>query len=74
MENIKIYLSKITFIFKEIFKAEPFMLLSSLGAMFINGFSPVITAYTTSSIIEIFEQNIGNFTQDIYNHLLFLLI
>lgn len=74
MENIKIYLSKITFIFKEIFKAEPFMLLSSLGAMFINGFSPVITAYTTSNIIEIFEQNIGNFTQDVYNYLFFLLI
>ncbi|MDR1522131.1 MAG: ABC transporter ATP-binding protein/permease [Streptococcaceae bacterium] len=76
MKNQKTYLFKITFIFKEIFKAGPWVLFFSLGTMIINGISPIITTYTTFEIIKILEHKHNNevITQDAYNHLFFILI
>lgn len=74
MKIIKDYIYKLSFVFKEIYKAGAGVFFLSVGSMLIAGISPVITTYLTAKLLDILGENIGNKTSDVYLRLLFILI
>lgn len=57
MKAIRDYLSKLVFVFREIFKAGPSIFFLSVGSMVIAGISPVFITYLTAELIERLGQN-----------------
>lgn len=66
MKIVKDYMTKLGFVFKEIFKAGPSVFFLSISSMVIAGISPVLITYLTAELIERLGQNIGNNSQDVY--------
>lgn len=66
MKEIKDYMVKLGFVFKEIFRAGPSVFFLSVGSMIIAGVSPVLITYLTAELIKRLGQNIGTNSQEAY--------
>jgi len=73
MKEIKDYILKLCFIFKEIFKAGSGVFFLSIGSMLVSGISPVASTYLTAKLIEELTSNIGNDSSGVYARLLIIL-
>jgi len=73
MKEIKDYILKLCFIFKEIFKAGSGVFFLSIGSMLVSGISPVVSTYLTAKLIEELTSNIGNDSSGVYARLLIIL-
>ncbi|ANU44438.1 ABC transporter ATP-binding protein [Enterocloster clostridioformis] len=73
MKSIKDYILKLSFVFKEIFKAGPGVFFLSIGSMVITGVSPVVITYLTAMLIDELGSNIGSDSSSIYLKLLGIL-
>ena len=74
MNSIREYITKLVFVFKEIFKAGPGVFLLSVSSMIITGISPVVTTYLTSKLIKELGKNIENPKTIEYTHLVYILL
>lgn len=59
MQGVKDYMSKLRFVFNEIFKAGSSVFFLSVGSMIIAGISPVLITYLTADLIEKLGRSIG---------------
>lgn len=73
MKSIKDYVFKLSFVFKQIFKAGAGVFILSIGSMIITGISPVITTYLTAKLLEQLNHNIGNDASGVYIRILAIL-
>ncbi|NSQ70885.1 ABC transporter ATP-binding protein [Enterococcus faecalis] len=74
MNSIREYITKLVFVFKEIFKAGPGVFLLSVSSMIITGISPVVTTYLTSKLIKELGKNLENPKTIEYTHLVYILL
>lgn len=73
MKELKDYILKIVFVFKEIFKAGPGVFFLSISSMIITGVSPVVITYLTAKLIEELGANLGSKSTSVYLNLLVIL-
>lgn len=73
-DKLKIYIKKLTFIFKQLFKSNPLFLFFVILVVLINGLSPVFTTFIISKIISVLEMYGFQSLSSQYNHLLFLIV
>ena len=70
MKSIKVYILKLGFVFREIFKAGAGVFFLSVGSMIITGISPVAITYLTAQLIDVIGISIGNESTIVYLRLL----
>ena len=71
-EKVIKFIHKIVFVIKEIYKVGPVILFLTMGSMIISGLSPVVTAYATSKLINLFEN--GLYTVNLDLNTIFLVV
>lgn len=66
VKTIKDYVTKLKFVFNEIFKAGPSIFFLSISSMVIAGISPVVVTYLTAELIDKLGRNVGDNSQVVY--------
>ena len=59
LKKIIAYITKLKFIFLEVFKSNPLFFFISIFSMIMSGISPVIMSYAVSEIINAFDSQLG---------------
>ena len=73
-DKLKVYIKKLIFIFKQLFKSNPLFLFFVTLVVLTNGLSPVFTNFLISKIISVLEIHGFQSLSLQYNHLMFLII
>lgn len=69
-DNLKKYIKKLIFIFKQIFKSNPLFLIFVILVVLVNGLSPVLTNFIIAKIISVLETNDVQSLSNQYNYLI----
>lgn len=72
-DNLKKYIKKLIFIFKQIFKSNPLFLIFVILVILVNGLSPVLTNFIIAKIISVLETNDVQSLSNQYNYLILLI-
>lgn len=74
LKKSKIFFKKYLFIIKEVYKSDPRIMFISMISIMISGVSPVLTDFSISKLIKIFEQNTNNQIKCNYTLIVFWVI
>lgn len=72
-DNLKKYIKKLIFIFKQIFKSNPLFLIFVILVVLVNGLSPVLTNFIIAKIISVLETSDIQSLSNQYNYLILLI-